>query len=653
MRFLASFRLTRSFITVAVAVATAAATATVVASLAAPALASTDTTLISNLGQTQQPEHWESVGPEDSLVHAQALKFTTGNNAGGYSLASVTAWLKDVGSNNAPQVSIYTLDEHGLPEEILYTLNNPTTFANDALNTFTVPADGVLAKETGYFVVFENSVEAPTDSVLYRIGFVDGNSVDANGAAGWSIATDEDYTVLFKIEGSVMLASDTQRRSTDQPGSGTTKTTVVTVPQSLSVTTNDQRLTVEWGAATDDGAKSLTGYRIQWKAASANWPSASEAEVSAGSQAYTITSLTNGTSYDVRVAAEYDGSPGTWSTASSDAPQVVVGAPKNLEVRGPHDRLKVFWQAPDRSKGHTITGYLVEWKSGNQSYDTARQWLVTEARNSSDPLTVVGVEHGVVNVVRVSTMSDATTVGSSVSSVVPVSAKSYIENNIIQKFEDDFPWVRQAWSNRPLPSKVKSSKRPGWYVYYTGGVDGFRGLPRGLRFVFTLKGYRSEAIVLHEIAHHFTLDPRVPDVQDAVGVGWLYFNYRVKGHCQVGEIYPDVLTSHTRQKARALWIPDRLPRNSQARRPRRRKRRGSRERGEGRDSGLVLGALRRRNRQRRPGRRMGRCPKRQSQAGDHVFDAQHVRWLLLHRRGQLGVDIVGRSCWQPVAGRRV
>ncbi len=302
MRFLASFRLTRSFITVAVAVATAAATATVVASLAAPALASTDTTLISNLGQTQQPEHWESVGPEDSLVHAQALKFTTGNNAGGYSLASVTAWLKDVGSNNAPQVSIYTLDEHGLPEEILYTLNNPTTFANDALNTFTVPADGVLAKETGYFVVFENSVEAPTDSVLYRIGFVDGNSVDANGAAGWSIATDEDYTVLFKIEGSVMLASDTQRRSTDQPGSVTTKTTVVTVPQSLSVTTNDQRLTVEWGAATDDGAKSLTGYRIQWKAASANWPSASEAEVSAGSQAYTITSLTNGTSYDVRVS---------------------------------------------------------------------------------------------------------------------------------------------------------------------------------------------------------------------------------------------------------------------------------------------------------------------------------------------------------------
>ena len=197
MRFLASLRLTRSFITVAVAVATAAATATVVASLAAPALASTDTTLISNLGQTQQPEHWESVGPEDSLVHAQALKFTTGNNAGGYSLASVTAWLKDVGSNNAPQVSIYTLDEHGLPEEILYTLNNPTTFANDALNTFTVPADGVLAKETGYFVVFENSVEAPTDSVLYRIGFVDGNSVDANGAAGWGIATDEDYTVLF------------------------------------------------------------------------------------------------------------------------------------------------------------------------------------------------------------------------------------------------------------------------------------------------------------------------------------------------------------------------------------------------------------------------------------------------------------------------
>lgn len=79
-------------------------------------------------------------------------------------------------------------------------------------------------------------------------------------------------------------------------------------------------------------------------------------------------------------------------------------------------------------------------------------------------------------------------------------------------------------------------------------MNGFTGLARGLRYSFNLSGYRTDAVVLHEIAHHFTLDYRVPDVPEAVGVGWLYFNHRVKGHCDVGEIYADLLTYYTRNK---------------------------------------------------------------------------------------------------------
>ncbi len=507
----------------------------------------TTATLLSNLGQVTAPQGWESVGPENRIVHAQAINFTTGSNEDGYSFSAVTGWLKDVGPDDSPQVSIYTVNEYDNPAEILYTLSNPASFANDALNTFSAPANAVLARSTEYALVFENSIDT-TDSLLYQVGFVDGNSVDANGAAGWSINTGEDYTVLFKIEGRSAAAYDGPTRSTNQPGSDTTRSAAITIPQNASITRNDRRLTVEWDAATDDGAKVLTGYRIRWKSESANWSSASMANVSAQSLAFTITGLRNGAPQDVRVGAIYDGSTvGTWSETSTGSPRVVAGAPQNLELRTLHERLKLSWEAPDRSNGHTITGYKVQWKTGNQTYDSTREKLVTNLSNM--PVTITPIDNGHVHVARVSTMSGTTNVASSKISGAAISARDYIEDNIVQKYEDDHPWVRQAWRKRPLYVRVGTYRNPGFYVYSTSGANGYRGLAKGLRFGFSLKGYRSDTVVLHELAHHFTLDPRASDVHDAIGVGWLYFNHRVKGDCPVGEIYPDVLTYYTRQKA--------------------------------------------------------------------------------------------------------
>lgn len=93
--------------------------------------------------------------------------------------------------------------------------------------------------------------------------------------------------------------------------------------------------------------------------------------------------------------------------------------------------------------------------------------------------------------------------------------KTYIEENIVSKHADDHPWVGQAWSKPPLPIRVGTYKNPGFYVYYTGGAQGYRGLARGLRYGFTLPGYRSETVVLHGLGHHFTPDTRVPNSQDA------------------------------------------------------------------------------------------------------------------------------------------
>ncbi len=165
-------------------------------------------TLVSNLGQVTAPEGWERVGPDEDVVYLQVQGFTTGNSETGYTLSKVVAYLKDVGLNDAPKVSIYTSDANGNPNDILYTLTNPASFTDDARNTFSAPANANLAAGTDYFVAFENDVFV-TSTEYYQVGFVAGNGQDAGAAAGWTLATDQYYSVLVGIQGSIPTASDT------------------------------------------------------------------------------------------------------------------------------------------------------------------------------------------------------------------------------------------------------------------------------------------------------------------------------------------------------------------------------------------------------------------------------------------------------------
>ena len=309
-------------------------------------------------------------------------------------------------------------------------------------------------------------------------------------------------------------------------------------PRSVSVTPGDANLTVEWEAPTGAEAAPPTGYLVEWKAADQDWTSASAASVAATGRAYTISDLTNGVAQDLRVAATYDDGTDQWSAESRMAAAFVPRAPTGLKVNSLHEKLRVSWNAPDTSNGFEFANYKVQWKSGDQSYDTTRRELVTETR-----FAIGGLDNDSVYVVRVSTMKNGRAVASSVIAATPFTARQYIDQNVIPRFEDQFPWVSQAWRNRPLPARL--GKALGLYVFTSSSLNGFRGAPKGIRYSFSLKGYQSARVVLHEIGHHFTLDHRANDANDAVGVGWLYFNHRLKGHCAVGQAYTDALAFHT------------------------------------------------------------------------------------------------------------
>lgn len=306
-------------------------------------------------------------------------------------------------------------------------------------------------------------------------------------------------------------------------------------PTGVSVTPGDGTLTVEWEAPEGVQSSPPTRYRVEWKPAGDDWASASSAAAPAASRAYTISGLTNDDAQDVRVAAVYGDGEYRWSEESSAAATLRRRAPANLRVKAFPGKLKLSWDTPDMSGGFAFANYRVQWKSGDQPYNDTRRELVTDSG-----FTIGNLDNGTVYVIRVSTMRNRKAVASSVIAAAPVTAREYIEANIIPKYEDQFPWVAQAWYNRPLP--VSLGNALGLYYFTSSRVNGFSGAIRGIRYSFNQEGYRSARVVLHEVGHHFTLDHRANDANDAVGVGWLYFNHRLKGHCAVGQVYTDALT---------------------------------------------------------------------------------------------------------------
>ena len=165
----AARRVPRAPIPVAFALAVLAVLATV-----APEPAAAQTTFISNTGQTSTIA--------SSLV--QATEFTTGTGTYTLTLSSVGIFIPFSVLVGTPAVKIYG-DTGGTPGTLLATMTNPGTFADNAVHTFTAPANTTLSASTTYWLVTSNS--AATDGTGFRVGVVGNTTLDSGAAAGWSI----------------------------------------------------------------------------------------------------------------------------------------------------------------------------------------------------------------------------------------------------------------------------------------------------------------------------------------------------------------------------------------------------------------------------------------------------------------------------------
>ena len=160
----------------------------------------------------------------------------------------------------------------------------------------------------------------------------------------------------------------------------------------LDLTPGVEQLEISWAPVAD-----ADGYTVQWKSGEEDYSETRLATVSAGDTvSYTITDLTAGTEYTVRVISTRvnadDGVPSlevTGTPLAMPASQV-----QDVAVTPGIEQLEVTWaSAPDAD------GYKVQWKSGEEDFGESRQAAL--AGGGSTTHTIMNLVPGTDYTVRV------------------------------------------------------------------------------------------------------------------------------------------------------------------------------------------------------------------------------------------------------------
>ena len=152
---------------------------------------------------------------------------------------------------------------------------------------------------------------------------------DGNGDTDIKDATDSTYTpsvgdVGRTIAVRVSFTDDADNRETlNSEATDPVAATAPAVPEHLRVFPHDTgALDVSWHAPSSNGGTDVTGYKVEWKESADSWET--PADVSAATVSgttHTITGLTGGVEYSVRVSAVNDAGTGPASDPVSGTPQ--------------------------------------------------------------------------------------------------------------------------------------------------------------------------------------------------------------------------------------------------------------------------------------------------------------------------------------------
>ena len=309
-------------------------------------------------------------------------------------------------STQSQQASAATLDPVGTPGprdigRIILTSTTPGTIDASWVAPSEAPANYRIswAKVGDPYLTWTDSTgnAFPTDLAHTITGLEAGETYNVKVRASYS-GTAGDWSGDVTITIAETATNTIAETATNTIAETATNTIAVPgTPVNIGVSPgSSSTLDISWQAPAFDGGSSITGYTVQWKAASGDWTVPSDvSEAATTGTSHTITGLTNGTTYAVRVFATNsigDGVPSAESMVTQQTPQQPLGSRdigRIILTSTAPGTMEASWVAPSEAPAN----YRISWAKVGDPYLT---W--TDSTGNAFPTdlahTITGLEAG-------------------------------------------------------------------------------------------------------------------------------------------------------------------------------------------------------------------------------------------------------------------
>ncbi len=245
---------------------------------------------------------------------------------------------------------------------------------------------------------------APTNLAAAGTGTTRTLTWSAPGSNGGSAITD--YTVDYKLSSSASWTNfvDGVRASTGATVTGLTDgqsydfrvATVNGIGESaftstvnLSATAGNEQVTLSWTQPAFTSGQVFDHYQVEYRPSTDATASWSVFDAAVGTTSRTVAGLSNGTSYDFRVATVTTASTSSYTSVASATPGTVPSAPADVAAAPGNRQVALTWSAPGNG-GSAITDYVVQFKASSDSVWTT----VSEPVTATTGTVVTGLPNG-------------------------------------------------------------------------------------------------------------------------------------------------------------------------------------------------------------------------------------------------------------------
>ncbi|MGR3913202.1 MAG: fibronectin type III domain-containing protein [Gammaproteobacteria bacterium] len=294
----------------------------------------------------------------------------------------------------------------GIPDDPVMAA--PVVGANSLAISWTAPADTNGAAITGYKIRW--ATEAAPAAYLNADGAA-GADVTGGASATTHTITGLTNDTAYGVEVAAVNSHGTGGWADVQLGTPGTPGTP-DAPRNLAAVGVNAKLNLSWLPPQNTGGADITNYRVRWSegADSTNWadpPGASGGEIPDGKdvRAYTVTGLTNGTTYTVQVAAENSNGAGEWASQNAEPMPSPPGIPQSVTSTRTDQTLTLSWFAPDDDGGTAISDYKVRWRNVGSSVWTNPPGAAGESAGADLSHTLSGLTNGIIYEVQVAAVN--------------------------------------------------------------------------------------------------------------------------------------------------------------------------------------------------------------------------------------------------------